>query len=63
MTKFSEKEKAQDVAKLRKRLEHLEGLISALVADMATTKERLDSLEVVRVPSPTVDESQRPETE
>jgi hypothetical protein len=63
MTKFSEKENAQSLAALRKRIEHVEGLVSALVADMAVVKERLDSLEVVRVPSPTVDEPQRPETE
>lgn len=63
MTKFSEKGLGQEVAALRKRIEHVEGLVSALVADMAIAKERLDSLEVVRVPSPTVDEPQRPETE
>jgi hypothetical protein len=65
VTKFSEKGMAQELAALRKRIEHVEGLLSALVADMAIVKERLDALEVVKVPSPTVDpdEPQRPETE
>lgn len=63
MTKFHDKQESQSLAALRKRVEHAEGLVSALVADMAVVKERLDSLEVVRVPSPTVDEPQRPETE
>lgn len=65
MTKFHDKQESQSLAALRKRIEHAEGLVSALVADMAVVKERLDSLEVVKVPSPTVDpdEPQRPETE
>lgn len=56
-------------AALRTRLERAEKIISALVADTESIKQRLAKVEVVRTPSPTTTEpelpfnEQKPETE
>jgi hypothetical protein len=65
MTNFSDKKEAQSVAAMRKRLDHAEKLISALVTDMEFLKQRLAKVEVVKAgpQEPDIADEQRPETE
>lgn len=78
VTKFSDKKREQEKARRAKELpetvKKLEGRIKGIEAALAEHAARLDSLEVVKVPSPTVDpndhsgdvtlhDEQRPETE
>lgn len=69
MTKFSDKKREQDKAKRAKevpeQVKRLEGRIKGLELALAEHAARLDALEVVKVPSPTVDpdEPQLPQTE
>lgn len=48
VTNFRDKKEAQSVAAMRKRLDHAEKLISALVTDMEFIKQRLAKVEVVK---------------